>query len=177
MRPPTAHLIIWILICVAAFSMHWFWYSIIADKSVKVADIQNQINAKTETASRIAFARTTLNEIADDEAIVQSYFVPETGIVSFIDDLEARARGQKTAMKVLSVSVSDVKKRPTITLSINISGTFDAVARTVGVIEYAPYDLSVSKLSFVKDGKNEWHADIEIIVGSMSPPSSTTKPL
>lgn len=177
MRPPTVHLIVWILICIVAIAMHGFWYSIIAEKSVAVADIQNQINAKTETASRIAFARTALNEIADDEAVVQSYFVPETGVVPFIDDLEARARGQKTAMKVISVSVSDVKKRPTITLSINIIGTFDAVARTVGVIEYAPYDLSVSKLSFVKDGKNEWHADIEIIVGSVASLPSTTKPL
>lgn len=161
------------MISITALSGYGFLYSVIADKSVVVADLQNQIVTRTETAARIASARLALAEIADDESTVQSYFVPETGAVSFINDLETHARAQTATLKVLSVSVNAVAKRPALILALTITGTFDAVMRTVGAIEYAPYDLSLSKLSLGKDEKNLWHADLELIVGSV-PASVTT---
>lgn len=172
MKSAPLHVIIWILVCVVALVGQGFWYDIIVNKSATVADLQNQIDTKTETSNRIASARTALAEIAGDESIVQSYFVPETGVVPFIDDLEARARGQKADMKVLSVSTGGTKS--TLVLSLTISGTFDAVVRTVGTIEYAPYGLSISKLSLGKNEKNIWHADMELVVGSIPASSAIT---
>lgn len=171
MKSSLIHMTIWISICIAALAGQGFWYSVIASKSTTVADLQNQIDTKKETAGRVASARTALAEIAGDESSVQSYFVPETGVVSFIDNLESRARAQTATMKVLSVSVGDLSKQPTLVLSITVSGTFDSVMRTIGAIEYAPYDLSISKVSLGKGEKNEWSANLELIVGSV--PAST----
>lgn len=168
MKSPLLHLLIWIGICAAALTGQGFWYAIIANKSAAVADLQNQIDTKIKTAERIASARSALAEISGDESTVQSHFVPETGVVSFIDDLETRAKEQSAAMKVLSVSVGGTDTRPTLVLSFTIDGTFDAVMRTVGAIEYAPYDLFISKLSFGKDEKGVWHANAELIVGSVA---------
>jgi hypothetical protein len=39
--------------------------------------------------------------------------------------------------------------------------------RTIGIIEYAPYDLLLSDLSVGQDDENEWHADLKILVGSV----------
>ncbi len=174
MKSTFFQMIFWVSICIVALVGQGFWYATVANESAVVAGLQNQIDTEAEASSRIASARTALVEIADDEATVQSYFVPETGVVSFIDDLETRARAQKVGMKVLSVSVSDSKKQPpTLVLAGTISGTFDAVMRTIGAIEYAPYDLSISKLSLSEDGKNTWHADIELLVGSVRARSAT----
>ncbi|HCR52746.1 TPA: hypothetical protein DIV48_03870 [Candidatus Kaiserbacteria bacterium] len=169
------HLLAGFFLCVVALSGYGYWYTAIANKSIAVADLQNRITAKTETAGRIASARSALAEIAGDEAAVQDYFVPETGVVSFINDLEARASKQKAAMKVLSVSVEGVPTKPTLVLSLAIDGTFDAVMRTVGAIEYAPYDLSVSKLSVRWNEKNTWSATLEITVGSVPATASSTQ--
>ncbi|HEY4500776.1 MAG TPA: hypothetical protein VJI70_00700 [Candidatus Paceibacterota bacterium] len=176
MKSISFHIVAWVSICVAALVGQGFWYATIARKSATVADLQSQIDTKAETASRIASARTALVEIADDESVVQGYFVPETGVVSFIDDLEARARGQKAGIKVLSVSIGDAKRKATLVFSLTITGTFDAVMRTIGVIEYAPYGLSISKLSVGKDEKSIWHANLELLVGSIlaSPTTKTT---
>ncbi len=171
MKSSTMHISIWISICVATIVGQGFWYAVIAEKSAEVASLQNQIDTKTETAGRVAAARTALAEIADDESAVQSYFVPETRVVSFIDDLEARARAQAATMKVLSVSIGDDAKKPTLVLSLTVNGTFDAVMRTVGAIEYAPYDLSILKLSLGKEEKSVWNANVELIVSSV--PAST----
>lgn len=177
MKSPFLHLIIWLSVCAATFVGYGFWYAAVANKSMAVADLQNQINMKTETSIRVAAARTALAEIAGDESVVQSYFVPETGVVSFIDDLQARAHAQTAVMKVLSVSTGGGTAKQsnlTLLLAININGTFDAVMRTVGAVEYAPYDLSISGLSLGEDGKNTWHADLELVVGSVPTTAEAT---
>lgn len=173
MRSSLIHMSVWISILVAAVAGHGFWYAAIVNKSAEVFELQNQIDTKTETAGRIAAARTALAEIAGDESAVQNYFVPETEVVSFIGDLETRARAQSASIKVLSVSVDNSSlKQPSLVLSLSLSGTFDSVMRTIGAIEYAPYDLTVSRLSLIKEEKKIWNANLELVVGSVPASSS-----
>jgi hypothetical protein len=178
MKSPYLHLIIWLSICAATLVGYGFWYNTVTGESATVADLQSQIDTKTETSTRVAAARSALAEISGDESLVQSYFVPDTGVVPFIDDLESRAQVQTATMKVLSVSTGGTAKQSNLTLlfTISIDGTFDAVMRTVGSVEYAPYDLSVSKLSVSKEGKNAWHADLELIIGSVSGTQASSTP-
>lgn len=170
------HMIIWLSISAVALVSYGFWYAAIANKSNDVASLQNQIDTKVNMTNRIASARLALAEIAGDEAIIRGYFIPETGVVSFIDDLEARSRAQAATTKVFSVSTGGTDKQPILILALTVSGTFDAVMRTVGAIEYAPYDLSISKLSLGKDGKGAWHSDLELIVGSVPKSVATSTP-
>jgi len=146
---------------------YWIWYGIVADKSSAVASLQDQITTKTETASRIASARVALSEIAGDEDIVRNYFISEDGVVAFINDLEAHGRAQGAEVSVLSVSTNTSSTSPSLLLSLSIKGPFSSVLRTVGTIEYAPYDLSIPELSVVQDVKNVWRADFKILVGSV----------
>jgi hypothetical protein len=176
MKSPYLHLIIWLVICVATFVGYALWYNAVADKSTAVAALQNQIDVKTETSARVAAARSALAEISGDESLVQSYFVPETGVVSFIDGLEALAKAQNADMKVLSVSTDGTAAQSNLALlfTISIDGTFDSVMRTIGAIEYAPYDISVSKLSLNQAAKDAWHADMELTIGSVPQSSAST---
>ena len=174
MRTPFFHLVVWGLIAAAALSLYGYWYAVISEKSVAVAELQGKINAKTETASRIASARAALSDIADDEAAVQGYFVPETGVVPFISDLERRARAQSASLKVLSVATAGGAKQPALVLSLAVEGSFDAVMRTVGAIEFAPYDLVISKFSMGENGKGVWSASFEITVGSTPAAAATS---
>jgi hypothetical protein len=174
MKSPFMQMIIWIIIGTTVFIAHWFLYSIIAKKSSEAADLQYQINMKNESVSRIASARIALAKIANSELTIRSYFIPESEIVSFIGDLEDRGRALNSVVKVLSVSTGTSEKQSTLILSLLIKGTFDSVMRTVGVIEYAPYNLTVTKLSIVKDEKSLWSIDMEIMVGSTQTNTSTS---
>jgi hypothetical protein len=176
MKSSLFYLMLWLSVCVATLGGYWFWYSTVADKSVAVASLENQINTRTEASVRIAAVRTALSEIAGDESIVQGYFVPETAVVSFINNLEARARAQKAVMKVLSVSTAGTTKQPMLVLTLSIDGTFDSVMRTVGAIEYAPYNLSISKLSLGKQEKGNWRADIGLMISSVPAVTATSTP-
>jgi len=166
-------LIIAITAAVIALIIYGFLYEFISNKSTTIAALQEQIASKTETMGRIASARATLSEIAGAEAVVQNYFVPGTGVVEFINGLEAQGKAQGATTSVLSVSTGSIGTQPTLKFSLAIKGPFDAVMRTVGAIEYAPYDLSTAGFSIKQDEKNSWNANMNIIVGSMNTATST----
>ncbi len=163
----------------AALAGYWYWYGTVSAESVTVANLAQQVDARTSTAARIASAQTALAQIAGDEAAVRAYFVPEANIVSFIDDLQARGSALGATVAVQSVSASGSAARPSLSLAVTVTGTFDAVMRTVGVFEYAPYDLSITGLAVTEDAKNAWHADVKLVVGSAAasaPPAASTTP-
>jgi hypothetical protein len=181
MKSPLTQLVVAFVLCAAVLGGYGAWYAAIANKSNAVAAIENQITEKTEAKSRIAFARAALADIEGDESAVQSHFVSETGVVGFINYLEARGTAQKADVNVLSVSTGGDKARSTLVLALAVRGAFDAVMRTVGAIEYAPYDLSIKTFSIAHEDKGAWHADLTLVVGSMpallpASSSATQKP-
>ncbi len=176
MKSPSIHFLLTIVVCLATVAAYGFWYSVVSSKSAEVAGLQDQITTESENVSRIASARVALAEIAGDEKAIQGYFVSEADVVSFINDLEQRGFAEKATVHVLSVSQGGSPSRPALLVALTIKGTFDSVMRTVGDIEYAPYALSITSLSVGNDGKNVWHADLNVTVGSVSQaPAAGTK--
>lgn len=152
------------------------WYGAVAKKSASVALLQSQIDTQSETASRISSARAALTEIAGDEAAVRSYFVPESGVVGFINDLEARAKLQGAKVSVRSVGATGKDDNAGLEITLTISGTFSAVMRTIGTIEYSPYALTTTSLAVGGNSEDGWQADMHAIVGSTSATAKTTTP-
>ncbi|MDD2657155.1 MAG: hypothetical protein PHD04_00635 [Candidatus Pacebacteria bacterium] len=176
MKPPFFHLTFTLIICVALFATYGVWYAAVSAKSTSVTALQSQIDAKTATMKRLATTRAAFVEMAGDEAVVQAYFVPETGVVAFIDKLEMRGNLLGATINVLSVSTNDTSARPALEFALSVDGAFDAIMRTVGAIEYAPYDITISSLSIGKDIKDVWHADLKISVGSVAESTAPSTP-
>jgi len=172
MKSPLTHLVFALIMGAALLATYGVWYAAVSAKSASVTALQGQIDTKTETIKRLATTRATFAEMAGDEAVVQGYFVPETGVVSFIDSLESRGDSLGATVNVLSVSTSKTSAQPSLELSLAINGTFDAVMRTVGAIEYAPYALSIMSLSVEQEAGGVWRANIQISVGSVPAASS-----
>jgi hypothetical protein len=151
------------------------WYSVVAAKSAAVAALEGEIRTKTDTGRRIAAARETLAELAGDERLIQHYFVSESAIVDFINYLEARGPALATEVDVASVATGEDKTRPTLLVTLAIRGAFDAVMRTIGSVEYAPYDLSITGL-IVTHELETWRAEMKLVVGSVPVAAATSTP-
>ena len=173
MKKHLFHLAIALTIAIATVAGYGFWYSIISTKSAGVAYLQNQIASQSQTINHVISARTALDKISGDETAVQNYFIPSTGVVAFIDGLESRGRAQGATVNVLSVSTGTIGTQPMFTFSFTITGTFDAVMRTIGTIEYTPYDLLISNLFLNKSDNATWNANLTLLVGSMGVATST----
>ncbi|MFZ2167910.1 MAG: hypothetical protein WAV50_03530 [Minisyncoccia bacterium] len=176
MKSPLIHFLVALAIgglLVAGYVME---YVAISKKSSEAVALQEQILSTGENMKRIASARAALAEIAGDEANVRSYFVSESSVVAFIDDLESRGQNQKASVSVLSVSKSGTPARPTLVFALSITGTFDAIMRTIGAIEYAPYDILLTRVSVSKGEKEGWHAEVSLSVGSVPMKTATSTP-
>ena len=173
MKYPAIHFMLALVAGVAMIALYSFLYLTVSHKSSAVAHIDSQITTAKENVSRMASARTALVEVSSTESQIQSYFVPESGVVTFINTIESLGLAEKAPVKVLSVSTGGSPAAPTLLIAMTITGTFEAVMRAVGVIEYAPYTISVSTLSVGKDGPNSWHANLTITVGSVSVATTT----
>ncbi len=176
MKPSLTHFAVAALIVILLIVGYGVWFSAVANESAHVVDLGNQITAAHETIDRVTSARATLTEIAGDETKVQSYFVSETDAVALINDLEGRGLAHKATVSVLTVSAGGSPARPVLLISLTVNGTFEGVMRTIGSIEYAPYDISISKLSVARDGKDSWHAELGLTVGSTRAETATSTP-
>jgi|CXWL01.1.fsa_nt_gi hypothetical protein len=175
MKSPLYHGLLALIVSIGVSIGYGVWYGTVSSKSSEVLQLQGKIVASSANASRMATARIAFAQISGDEAKVQSYFVSEDSIVSFITDLQSRGLSHKVVVKVLSVS-KGTSSQSTLVLALSLSGTFDAVMRTLGTIEYAPYAISITTLSVQQDTQNSWHADLNLAVGSTPLSRATSTP-
>lgn len=174
MKISIAKIILTGLLFFGVLGAYFMWFGIVQKKSAAVASLEEQIAAKASTVSYMAQARASLAEVASDEATLQNYFVPETEVVSFINELEALGHAQNATVNVLSVAKGGTGSQTGFTLSLTVNGSFDGVMRTLGAIEYAPYDLSVSTLTLAQADKSKWQANLNLFAGSVAGPKNTT---
>jgi len=173
MRSPATHFFIALAASIGVFVVYGIWYTAVSQKSEEVATLESQIVTASDTINRIASARVALAKVANDEAMVQSYFVTEADVVSFINVLEELGVSQHSKVTVSSVSSGGSSEHPTLLFTVSVAGAFDSVMRTVGTIEYVPYALSVTSLSVREDVKDKWIASLNLSVLSVSATTNT----
>ena len=169
MRSPLISFVIWALILLAAVGVYAALKIAVNDKSLAVANLSRQIEAKNVESARLSAVREQLSALANDEAAVEAYFVPESSVVALIDELQGRGRALGASVEIASVAATPGASgaRPTIAIALSATGPFDAVMRTIGSIEYAPYDLHATGVTLSEglDGKT-WSANLNLSVGS-----------
>lgn len=141
--------------------------------NIAVANLVAEVKMRSDENARIAAARAATGTLAAREEEVASYFVPQSSIVAFINDLQSRGAALGAAVDITSVATAGAAKHPALAVAADIRGSFDAVMRTVGSIEYAPYDVSVTSLTLGYDGKGAWVAQMTILVVSAPPASAS----
>ncbi len=157
-----------------------FWYLSVERLSDSARGLGQDIQEKTEDASRIRAAQAELATLAASEAEVGQYFVSTGNIVGFLEELQKTGAGLGAKVEVVSVASDDSTSPGHLTLALKITGSFDAVLRTLGAMEYGPYDSALQSLTFdtpagsaTSDG---WTAAAVFIVGTQKPADVAPQP-
>lgn len=189
MKSPLLSIVIAVALLALALAGYVALRTKVSRQSVAVANLVQQIETKTAAADHLALVRETLASLTDEEAAVQSYFVPDTAIVPFIEELQSRGRVLGADVEIASVAAipAGPKTRPRLTIALSVAGPFDAVMRTIGSLEYAPYAIKVTSLTLTLGADAIWTANTSLSVGSSAstavpalrtsaPPLATTSP-
>lgn len=177
MHSPFRHLLVACSALGLVLVAYTFWYGAVGSVSAHAAALANEIAMKSENTTRIAAAKTTLASLAVDEQAVHGYFVSAGDIVPFLEHLESTGRALGAKIEVVSVGAEPATPREHLRLSLKLSGSFDAVLRSLGAIEYAPYDVTLTTLTLdtippAGGGRAVWNAAAVFSVGTRTASST-----
>lgn len=173
MKNPLIQLVLSAIVLVVVIGAYGVWFVAVDTENAKARELAGEIQAKGQDATRIAEAKAALTALSADEASVSTHFVSANDIVPFLGAVESTGASLGSKVDVLSVGAQPaVKGQGHISISLNISGTFDSVLRTIGALEYAPYDITLTNLTLNTADKGMWSAAASLSIGT-GPASST----
>jgi hypothetical protein len=117
----------------------------------------------------LADAEDALAKLAADETLLRSYFVSTSGVVAFLERIERSGDALQSVVEVVSVT-EPKEEGGRLMLSVRITGDFRAVMKTLGSLEYGPYDIQVDSLTLdtvPSDDGEEWVAATTFTVATI----------
>jgi hypothetical protein len=175
MKRSVFHLILSILLFLAALAAYAFWYHALAAARGEADTLAAELSAKGASVQNAQAASRALADLGSAQDDVKGYFVAPDGIVSFLEGLQSL--GAKLGARVAVVSVSaNAAPRPHLDLALSVTGSFASVMKTVGAIEYSPYDLVLKTVTIDTSSEGgQWTAALTAAVGTASS-TPATKP-
>ncbi len=165
MKPSTSSLVGALTMFIVVSIVYGMWYMRVADESVEVFRLQNDLSSKNDLVHRISAARATLQKNDDPTHNLSKYFIDKTEVASFISTLERTAKKNGASLEVVAVSTDIIKASPTLSFTLGVEGSFNELMQTLGAIEYAPYHISFSGVMLTKNEKL-WQAEVKMLVSS-----------
>lgn len=137
----------------------------------KASLLEQEVVAKQGEVLRVASAKAALPVLARSEETLRTYRTRSSDIVPFLERLEKQGGAEGAVVEVLSVSPEQAGTQGRIAISLTVRGTFDAVVRTVGSIEYGPYDIIVKTTALdnpagTDEKTSAWTAAITLSLGT-----------
>lgn len=171
-RAPLFHFIGALILLIVMVVLNVLWYNTVTNESSQVTQLAGEIKAKTDDSTRAAEAKSELMTLTNDQASVQQYFVSTNDVVPFLQQLQSTGSYLGSGVQIVSVSATPGTPYGELSLALTINGSFNAVMRTLGSIEYGPYDTAINTLSFdvppgtTSSSSPEWTANATFSVGT-----------
>jgi Tfp pilus assembly protein PilN len=172
-----------LIVLIVMLGGYWLSYSMVTAKSIEASQLATQIANQKSATAQLAQAKSELSDLSSQQATINQYFVQTNNVVPFLEQLQSLGSSLGAAVQVVSVSATQGTPYGTLTLSISISGNFSAVAKTLGAIEYEPYNISIDTLSFTDNpilgsasSTPQWNAVAKFTVGAKTGTATSTTP-
>ena len=167
-----------------AYSLAYYW---LTKSTAELTVLEQKVNAETVQVERIKRAQEGVSGgLTSDEELVQHYFLNKQELVPFLEHLQNTGKILGSTLQVNTITETKVDSRTRIQLAFTVTGSFDAVMRTLGALEFAPYDgvltglnLSTSNAGTASSTVHGWSAVGTLSLATplaSSTPSTTQKP-
>jgi hypothetical protein len=168
-----------LLVLLGAATLYTLGYETLTGWATKAGDLSTKIAQKNYQLEHDTAAHAAFSTLAQDEVTINQYSVDKRDIVPFLETLQSSGAAVGSKVEVLSVSDQTVQGHNRISLSLAITGSFDAVMRTLGEIENGPYDgiVTSASLSTQNTGTSSarsWTATTQLSVGTRTAPAAAT---
>lgn len=162
-------------ILLTALAAYGLWYSAVSRKAAEAAQLGSELRTLGEAGGRAASVRRAKEELDRQEALVYGHFVDNATIVPFLETIESTGRSLGAEIDVVSVGDAQGKSNQ-LQMALSITGSFDAVVRTLGAIEYQAYDTTLTSFTLDTPPTDDavWTAAATFLVGKRPAVATTT---
>lgn len=148
-------------------SAYAIWYRAVETRAQEATTLAEELQQRGEAGGRVALARKALEGLDADEATVHKYFITNEELVTFLESLERTGEQLGADIEVVAVQRGEGAQSTTITLALSIQGTFDVVLRTLGAIEYQPYDTRLTSVTLDTANAGVWTMAATVAIGTI----------
>lgn|SRR3989344_1301345 len=113
------------------------------------ASWQAEVNAQNE----VSVVEQSLETIRADKAELETHFSRSGDVVPFLNTIERLAKESGTRAEVTLVDLSE--SRDLLTVSVNASGSFEAIYKFMILLENSPYELELTAVSMRKSSPED----------------------
>ncbi len=177
-----------LMLLVLTLGAYGYVYSRVSARSVQANSVIQQIKNQNDASVKATLAKTQLAQLSTQQAAITQYFVSTSDVVPFIEKLQAIGKFVGANVQVVSVAAAPASPYGHLNLSVSITGTFDAVSRMLGAIEYQPYNTSINSLSLTAAAPSQasasttpasslmpvWNASVVFGVGAITTAATST---
>ncbi len=136
-----------LVLLIIVITLNFFWYNAVVAESAQATQLAGEIKAKSDDSARAEQAKEELAALGTDQSAVQQYFVSTNDVVPFLEQLQSTGSFLGSNVQIASVSATPGTPYGELSLSLSIAGSFNSVMRTLGSIEYGPYDTAINTLT------------------------------
>ncbi len=147
MKSARIHFVIAVIVLVALLGGYAAAYLLIDQKSAEVRAIAEEVATKERAGVKNAAARDEAAALADAEAYVALELLSTADAVAFLERLERTGKTYGAKVSVASVDDS-AKTSGVISVSLSISGSFDAVMHALSAIEHERPATAAKSVTF-----------------------------
>lgn len=172
MKPIYLHLTIAVLLFAGAVALYAFAYLHIEGIGARIVAAEQEIHNKNAEVANIRDAQSALAALTESEARIKGYFVPEGEVVAFLEEVGRTGDTLGADVAVVGVTERSTESgRTMLDLSVQATGPFSSVMRALGMLEFAPYDITLTNLSMnaAESAESSWSAAASFDVGTQLP--------
>ena len=181
-RTPYAHIALATVLFLLALGAYVSWFNHVRGKAAEASQVVQEVKTLGDAGGRSASIRRVLEDLERQEAETYGHFVSDETIVTYLEEVEATGENLGSAVEVVSVGNAPAQNGSgaRLQVALRISGSFDAVMRTLGAIEYQAYDTVLSSLTLDTPPADDsgWTAAATFLIGTMpvAGAATTTQP-
>lgn len=143
------NLILSIIIMMLSVGTFVYFYKIISNKNKHTQAVFNNLADKMAKKDNIENVNKEIAEVDKLKTTIDGYFVDLTKVDSFIDYLEEIASDINVKVQVESLEPMP-KDKNTLSVRVAFDSSFSDVTNTILLLENAPYNIQITKVSFDK---------------------------
>jgi len=155
-RIKNARKILFIALCVNLIVVSAYSYILIkiGQKNRHIAELSRTVETLVNQKANLKLAEETVSETALLREQIDRYFIPEDGVVQFLNSLQSLGADNNLELKIISVAIDQATLSPDIFESVNVNveifGTWSNVRRFTALIELMPLKIYLNRIDLEK---------------------------